>query len=147
MFRSRLVLLLVFTSSLYAQQAKIQQSPRQALIEMFLSGSQAAFETHLPDATRRALVKSGMPTDFATPMLSGLALQRNGPVGGLQVLEAGPVLAWSRDPRTGEKFQVNIDTDDLMGDQAELALSFHTFKGEVEDAMTTFYPKVNLKMA
>ncbi len=146
MFRSRLVLLLVFTSSLYAQQAKIQQSPRQALIEMFFSGGQAAFETHLPDATKLALVKAGAMR-FGVPMLGSLGFHGNGQVGGLQIVEAGPILAWSRDPRTGEKFQVNIDTDDLMGDQAELALSFHTFKGEVEDAMTTFYPKVNLKMA
>src|SRR5437588_4638812 len=148
MLRSRLVLLLVFTSSLYAQQAKVQQSPRQALIEMFFSRSQSAFEKHLPDATKLALVKSGVPMGFAAPMLGGLGLHCNRSVGELQVLEAGPILVSSRDPRTGENFQVNIDADDLMGDQAELALSFHSFKGGVEDAITTFYPEINLlKMA
>ncbi len=143
--RSLLSLLVVaaLSGALQAQRPQVPQSPRQALTEMFLSGSQSSFLKHLPDATKVALQKNSATAFASNDFTAGLRAQGKT----LQILEAGPILLSSEDQRTGEKFEVNIDRDDLMGDQDEMDLSFHSFKGGREDSWTAIYPKLSLKMA
>ncbi|PYX62351.1 MAG: hypothetical protein DMG73_00190 [Acidobacteria bacterium] len=144
---SRPLLILVFLASLcstvQAQRPQIPQSPRQALTEMFLSGSQSNFLKHLPDATKAALQKNSATAFSGNDFTAGL----RAPGKTLQILEAGPILLSSEDQRSGEKFEIVIDRDDLMGDQDEMDLSFHSFKSGQEDSWSALYPKLSLKMA
>jgi hypothetical protein len=139
-----LLVALVCHTPLHAQRAQLPQSPRQALIEMFFSDSPLNLLKHLPEATKEALQQNGQGFALA-PAGFGTDLKPQGKK--IEVLEAGSVLVSSEDPRSGEKFEVAIDRDDLMGDQDEMDLSFHTFKNAQEESLTNFYPKVRLAMA
>lgn len=110
---------------------------------MFFSDSPLNILKHLPEATKTALQNGGPGFAFG-PASLGSDLKRQGK--NFQVFEAGSMLVSSEDPRTGEKLEVVIDRDDLMGDQDETDLSFHTFKNGQEESLTAFYPRVNLKL-
>lgn len=49
-----------------------------------------------------------------------------------QVFETGQVLLSANDPKSNEKFEVHIDSDDLSGDTDNMDLSFHQFRDGVE---------------
>ena len=138
-----LLVIVTLPIALNAQRPQTQQSPRQALIEMFFGDSPLNIFKHLPEATKTTLQNGAEAFAFG-PASLGSDLKRQGK--NFEVFEAGSVLVSSSDPRTQEKFEVAIDRDDLMGDQDEIDLSFHTFKSGQEEALTTFFPRVNLKM-
>jgi len=133
------VLLLPF--SLFAQRAQLPQSPREALIEMFFSERGGNFEKHLPAATLAAFGGTGI-----APGPQGFSGAYKGPGKKLQVFEAGPTLVMAEDSQTGEKFEINIDRDDLTADRDEIELSLHSFKNGQEQSLTAFYPKLTLTM-
>jgi len=49
-----------------------------------------------------------------------------------QVYETGPVLLATTDPKSHEKFEVHVDSDDLSGDTDNIDISFHQFRDGVE---------------
>ena len=50
----------------------------------------------------------------------------------LQVFETGQVLLSANDPKSNEKFEVHVDSDDLSGDTDNMDISFHQFRDGVE---------------
>lgn len=139
------LLLLANTGSIaFAQVAPPpQQSAREALLDTFFSASPANFVKHLPDATKAALQDTGLlmfggAPDFASSLRAGGKT--------FQSFEAGPILLSSEDPKSGDKFEIHLDRDDLIGDQDEMDLSFHAFRNGQEQSVDTFFPRVTLKM-
>jgi hypothetical protein len=143
-FRSAFVLLL---SSLSASAQSVPQSARQALLEMFFSKTPGTFEKHLPQAMRAALRKSGAAP--GTSMLDGFSAitsQLNARGQQLRTFEAGPTLMLIEDPQTHSKFEINVDRDDLRGDEDEIELSFHGYKdGETQTAGAKFRFTLTMK--
>jgi hypothetical protein len=137
------LVVLTAQAALFAQTAQVPETPRQALTEMLFSGSPTGFAKHLPNATKAALLDSGSLGMFGSPDFSG-ALKN--PSKNFESFPAGPILISSEDKRTGEKTEINIDRDDLMGDRDEIDLSFHTFKNGQEQSLTPFFPKLTLVM-
>ncbi|HLK31476.1 MAG TPA: hypothetical protein VKT29_00220 [Terriglobales bacterium] len=132
-----LVLLLLFAAPLSrAQQASPPQTPRQALIEMLFSKTPGTFQKHLPVATQQALGN--------LPAMGIGSFQADSDT---QTFQAGSILLVCRDRRTGQRVQVDIDRDDLMGDRDEMDLSFHTLKDGQEQPVSQFFPKLTLTMA
>jgi len=140
MWRAVLALVAALGFQAWAQQTQVPQSPRQALIEMLFSRTGAGLEKHLPDATKAALQKGNAPSGFGFAGPGMFGTSKN-----MQVFETGPVLMASDEAR-GEKFEIHIERDDLTSDHDEIDLSFHTLKDGVEQGLTSFYPRVSLKM-
>jgi hypothetical protein len=140
----RLALLVIAAQSLalFAQTAQVPQTARQALMEMLFSGSATGFTKHLPDATKAAFQNSSPGILGSADFSAGF----KNPSKNFQTFPAGPIMMSSEDKRTGEKTEVNIDRDDLMGDRDEIDLSFHTFKNGQEESLTPFFPKLTLTM-
>jgi len=49
-----------------------------------------------------------------------------------QVFETGQVLLSATEPKSNEKFEVHVDSDDLSGDTDNMDISFHQFRDGVE---------------
>ena len=50
----------------------------------------------------------------------------------IQIFETGPVLLAVDEPKSHEKFEVHVDSDDLSGDTDNIDISFHQFRDGVE---------------
>src|SRR5438105_10441460 len=131
----RAVLILLFAIPLYGQRPQAPQTARQAIIEIVQSSGGGLIK-HLPDAMLKALGTPGM----AYGVVPGSLADKN-----TKVFEAGPVLLINEEP-SGQKFQVNIDRDDLLGEEDEMDLSFHMFKDGMEQPLSTFLPRLTIKM-
>jgi hypothetical protein len=143
MLRSYLPLFILAAQSLVsAQTAQVPQTARQALTEMLFSGSAESFSKHLPDATKAVLLDKAA-TGFGPANFAG---DLKNPSKNFQTFPAGPVWISSEDKRTGDKLEINIDRDDLMGDRDEIDLSFRTFKNGQEQDVSPFFPKLTLVM-
>lgn len=126
-------LLLVFSASsfLFSQtQAPTAppQTPRQALIEM-ISGGQAGAMKHLTVEMQKSLQgdnKNGSAAQLAAFDQIKAASSE------FQVFESGQVLVAASDPKSHEKFEVHVDSDDLSGDTDDIDISFHQFRDGVE---------------
>lgn len=115
------------------------QTARQALMEMFFSKEPGTFLKHLPAATRAALDKSGAPAGLPPYSMMMGQLQSQGK--SLQTFEAGPILMAVDDAKTGQKFEVVVDSDSLNGDQDDIGLSFQTYKDN-QPQKTPFLPRI-----
>ena len=143
MLRSYLPLFILAAQSLApAQTAQVPQTARQALTEMLFSGSAESFTKHLPDATKAVLVDK-VGAGFGSANFAG---DLKNPSKNFQTFPAGLVLISSEDKRTGDKVEVDIDRDDLMGDRDEIDLSFRTIKNGQEQGVSPFFPKLTLIM-
>ena len=49
-----------------------------------------------------------------------------------QVFETGQVLLSATEPKSNEKFEVHVDSDDLSGDTDNMDISFHQFRDGIE---------------
>jgi len=99
------------------------QTPRQALIEMILGGSQA-INKHLTVEVQQLLAKSRKGAMFMAPFES-----LKGELGPhVQSFETGDVLLVLNDPSKHEKLEVRVDNDDLSGDEDTLTLSPHVVR-------------------
>jgi hypothetical protein len=153
MIRTALVssILLISAISLNAQTAQpIQptpppQSPRQALLEMFLGTTADHLEKHLPEIAKKAFhqLQSGGNMMYLTE-ISGLGAQAKG-TGGLQIMETGPVLLTVEEPGSREKFEVVVERDDLVGDEDEIDLSFHMYKNGQQQTLPVL-PRLTFMM-
>jgi hypothetical protein len=110
--------------------AKALQTARQALIEILTGTSDAS--KHLTLEVQKEMQKKSPPgLGFSpTAMLAGF----HSAAAGLQVktFDAGPILLSSSDPKTHERMDVQVDSDDLNADQETLQLSIHQFRDEKE---------------
>jgi hypothetical protein len=133
MLRTYLTLLLLVTvTPLIAAQAQPSPPPqtaRQALIEMFTGKSPDAFEKHLPEAARHALIHKGDSgqTSFvqqfaaASRELSSRGKQ-------IETYDAGPLLLSVEDRGGQGKLEATVERDNLMGEEDEIEVSFQVFQ-------------------
>jgi len=98
------------------------QTPRQALIEM-MNGGQAGAMKHLTVEMQKSLQGNGEFAAFD---------QLKAASSDFQVFETGQVLLAATDPKSHEKFEVHVDSDDLSGDTDNIDISFHQFRDGVE---------------
>lgn len=49
-----------------------------------------------------------------------------------QIFETGQVLLSANDPKSNEKFEIHVDSDDLNGDTDNMDISFHQFRDGME---------------
>jgi hypothetical protein len=137
MARTWPALFLLLTTSLWvAAQAKTElppQTARQALIEMFTGRNPDAFEKHLPEATRHALMHQGDTEQVS--FLRQFAAARNelsSPDKVLQTFDAGPLLLSVEDRSGQNRIEVTVERDGLMGEEDEIEVSFQLLqKAEV----------------
>jgi hypothetical protein len=126
-----IVLALLASSALYAQsqaQAPPPQTPRQALIEMISGGQEGAMK-HLTVEMQKSLQADGK--NNSAPQLTAFD-QIRAASSDFQVFETGQVLLSATDPKSHEKFEVHVDSDDLSGDTDNMDISFHQFHDGVE---------------
>ena len=101
------------------------QSPRQALIEIFIGGERGLTK-HLTLEVQQLLSQTkSRERLFPVEMFSAL---RSQPGVEVETFETGPVLISVGSPKEHQKLEVNVTTDDLRGDQDTLELSFHMFQ-------------------
>jgi len=123
--------------SLLAQTANPpEQSPRQALIEMFMGKGENDFTRHLPDAARAVLVHKGESpeTSFLFKISSavrGLAQQGEK----VETFESGPNILVTENTNIHERIEVAVEHDSLSGEEAEIELSVNVFKNDEPEAL------------
>src|SRR5579862_9190414 len=137
--------IILSTSALFAKTAtqEAPQTARQALIEMFFSKQPGTLVKHLPAVTRAALEKSGALAGLQQYSMMASQVQARGKT--LQTFEAGSVILTSEDTKTGQKFEVVVDSDSLRGDQDDIAISLHSYKNNQEER-TPFMPRFVFSM-
>jgi hypothetical protein len=125
------VLAVLASSALCAQpqaQAPPPQTPRQALIEMISGGQEGAMK-HLTVEMQKSLQGDGK--NNAAAQLAAFD-QIKAASSDFQVFETGQALLSANDPKSHEKFEVHVDSDDLSGDTDNMDISFHQFRDGVE---------------
>lgn len=119
------------TGFLFSQpqaQSPPAQTPRQALIEMINGGQEGAMK-HLTVEMQKSLQADGK--NNSAPQLAAFD-QIRAASSDFQVFETGQVLLSANDPKSNEKFEVHVDSDDLSGDTDNINISFHQFRDGVE---------------
>jgi type IV pilus assembly protein PilA len=127
-----LILLLSLTGICWAEAQVLPQSPpqtaRQALIEMLNSKTPGAFEKHLPNATRKALLH-GDPSH--SQLLQGFSAFSGGLAANgkhIQTFESGSTFVSMEENDGRRKLEVAIERDDLLGDTDEIEVSIRSYK-------------------
>jgi len=105
------------------------QTARQALIEMITGGQQGAMK-HLTVEMQKSLEGDGKNNGSAQELAAFDQIKAAS--SGFEVFETGQVLLAANDPKTHEKLEVHIDSDDLSDDVDNLDISFHQFRDGVE---------------
>ena len=122
-------------TSLTAQnlQPPPPQSARQALIEMFLGKGENDLVKHLPDITRKALIRKDESPESSI-VLRIAAIGRSMAAQGRTVdtFDTGPNILVTEQP-DHERVEVAVEHDSLMGDQDEIELSVHAYKDGQEE--------------
>lgn len=127
-----LVLVFFAGSFLFSQTqapAAPPQTPRQALIEMINGGQEGAMK-HLTVEMQKSLQGDGKNNSSIGQLAAFDQMRAASP--DFQVFETGQVLLSTNDPKTNEKFEVHVDSDDLSGDTDNMDISFHQFRDGVE---------------
>lgn len=119
------------------------QTARQALLEMFSSKTPGTFLKHLPAATISALDKAGALATLQ--QYSALAAQFHSTGKPFETFETGSVLLTGEDPKTGQKYEVTVESDSLQGDDDNIELSFQSYKDK-QLQRTPFMPRITFAM-
>jgi hypothetical protein len=126
----------------------LPQTPRQALLEILQSKDGATIEKHLPEVTRKKLRELRISSGAGSALMihdTGFAGLARTPGEKMEVFEAGPILARLENARTSEKVEISIENEDFRGDQTDLELAFHMYKGG--DEFTHWYmPRILLQL-
>lgn len=120
------------------------QSPRQALIEAFFGQGENHLERHLPQAAKKAFRQLDSSSPNFLSQLALVSAQAKAAGNNLQILESGPVLLEAEQPGS-EKFQVQVDRDELVGDEDEIDLSFHMSRNGKPEPLP-FIPQLTFMM-
>ncbi|HEY6347992.1 MAG TPA: hypothetical protein VI636_01155 [Candidatus Angelobacter sp.] len=123
-FATLLVLVFAVLSSAQQQAPPAPpQSPRQALLEMF--NGQAALWKHLTVEVQQLL---SQPENKQALVAMGMTSSIKSELGeDVQLFESGPVLMSINQPGMHRKLEVQVNNDDLNGDQDAMELSVHSF--------------------
>lgn len=125
------------------------QTARQALIEMFFGTSANHLEKHLPEVTRRSFQRLGSANghNFLTEF-SMFASQAKASGTAFQTFDTGPTLVSAEDPRdgSGEKVEITMERDDLVGDEDQIELALPMTRGGKEDTTLPFVPRFTFSM-
>ena len=140
--RRFLLLMPVFLLSTLAGNAQNEptapppQSPRQALLEMFLGVTPNHLERHLPEVARKAFqqLDTGGGPNFLGE-ISMIASQARTPGSSLQTFDSGPRLLLAEDPQMQQKIEVLVEQDNLVGEENEIDLSFHIYRSGQEERL------------
>jgi len=138
-----LLSLSVFTQQ--QQPAKLQTA-RQALLEILTGGEQAASK-HLTVEVQQSLKqknpKSGTIATQTLAALRSFGLNNANE----EVFDTGSVLLAIKDPKTLERFEVHVDSDDLAGDEDTMQLSLHAFRdGQEIDTAAQIISQIEIAM-
>ncbi|HLJ29686.1 MAG TPA: hypothetical protein VKY85_23465 [Candidatus Angelobacter sp.] len=121
------------------------QTPRQALVEMINGGGKGVTK-HLTVEVQQLLSK---PENKQAAMTMGMFESITSQAGpDIQVFETGPVLLSVKDPNQHRKFELNVNNDDMSGDEDTLELSFHMFQDgqEQEEDWSMFLSHITVTM-
>jgi hypothetical protein len=149
-----LALLLPVSSFVKAQtaassQTSPPQTARQALIEMFFGTAANHLEKHLPEVTRKTFKRmdSGNGRSFLSEF-SMLATQAKSSGAAFQTFDTGPTLLSAEEQRdtSGEKVEITVERDDLVGDEDQIELALHMTRGGKEDRPLPFIPRFTFSM-
>ncbi len=119
------------------------QTARQALMEMFFGKTPGTFAKHLPAAAFDALEKSGALATLQ--QYSALAGQFQTQGKTFETFETGSVMLTADDPHSGQKFEMMVENDSLLGDEDDIEVSFHTYK-EKQPQRSPFLPRMTFAM-
>src|SRR5579864_163975 len=126
----------------FAQQAG-PQTGRQALMEMFFSKTPGTFVKHLPVATRTALEKSGAMDGLQQYSMMAAQMPTDGK--NLETFDTGSVMLVAKNPQTGDRVEVTVESDRMRGEQADIAVAFRIYEKGKEKA-TPFMPQMTFSM-
>jgi hypothetical protein len=132
-FRLAICAALFFVGIASAQRPVMHdQSPRQAVIEMF-SGGEAPFKKHLTLEMQSKLqnLMKGSVDNAPNPLLA-LTGAKSAGANGFQSFDIGPILFAFNNPDEHERYEVDIDSDEQHGDEDSMALSLHLVRNGVE---------------
>ena len=122
-------------TSLTAQnlQTPPPQSARQALIEMFLGKGENDLAKHLPDITRKALIRKDESPESSIVLRIAAAVRSMAAQGRtVETFDTGPNILVT-EQSDNERVEVAVERDSLMGDQDEIELSIHGYKDGQEE--------------
>lgn len=128
---------------LNAQTTTQAQTPRQALLEMFLARNSVAFEKHLPPKTLKLIREvDNLPLqDLFT------AVQQLQPNDGrtLETFDDGPKLLVSEDSEHKQRVEIDLVSEDFTGDEDQMQISIHAEREGVSGDIP-FLPVVDCTM-
>lgn len=105
------------------------QSARQALIEMFLGKGDKAFEKHLPEAARQALIHKGETADTSVVLkISTIGREMMAQGAHVETFDVGPTLLISAQNNGDERIEVAVEHDSLLDEEDEIELSIDYYK-------------------
>ena len=119
---------LIFMLLIVAGVCAAEQSPRQAIVEMF-SGGEAQFKKHLTLEMQTKLQEMSKDSS-AVPLF---ASSRPADPDRFQAFDLGPILFSFNNPEQHERYEVQIDSEDPRGDEDILGLSLHLIRNGVEE--------------
>ena len=153
--RTRLVLLIVFSSLLVLAQQKqpAPQTPRQALIEM-INGGEQAIKKHLTLEIQQMIhdLEQKKPGGKSTPTELRLGMMMGGgdfglPAFGkdLKTFDTGNVFLSYKDPGEQQVVEVRVEGDDLRGDEDDLQFSIHVLQ-DGQEMEIPYMPNITVGM-
>jgi hypothetical protein len=113
-----------------------EQSPREALIEMFMGKGENDFTKHLPDSARAVLVHKGESpeTSFLLKISSGVrGLAQQGEK--VETFDSGPNILVTENAHSHERIEIAVEHDSLSGEEDEIELSVHPYKNDEPEAL------------
>ena len=135
--RAALFAAMVSSCALAAQNAEPpEQSPRQALIEMFMGKGENDFSRHLPDSARAVLLHKGesAETSFLLKVSSAVrGLTEQGEK--VETYDSGPNILVTENAHSHERIEIAVEHDSASGEEDEIELSVHPYKSDEPEAL------------
>ena len=126
------VFAVIAVSSLFAQiQNAPEQSPRQALIEMFMGKGANDFAKHLPETACAVLIHKGETpeTSFLLKVASALrGIEQSGEKA--ETFDDGPNILVTENTNIHERVEIAVEHESSSGGDSEIELSVHVFKND-----------------
>jgi hypothetical protein len=131
------LLAMIGSCSLVAQSTQpSEQSPRQALIEMFLGKGANDFTRHLPDGARAVLLHKGETpeTSFLLKVASAVrGIEQQGEK--VETFDDGPNILVTENTNIHERVEVSVEHESSSGGDSEIELSVRVFKNDEPEAL------------
>ena len=122
------------------------QTARQALLEMFLGRTPDHLERHLPEVAKKGFRQIGASgSDNLMAEIRMIGAQATAAGSHVQIMETGPVLLVNEEPSQGEKLEVTVERDSLMGNEDQIDLTFRYYKNGKEQALPVV-PRLSFDM-